>query len=152
MIWSNWVLLFIPVAWFLQNCIHEFSHLLVGWIVEGRKPLGFWPYPHFYKGRFYFARYRSQDLTQIDLKAIGVRYSAPFYAGLLWMAICLFSSLFMSEELKIFCMPFVLAGLVDSLFFWFTYFWGSELSDGKCYKYTKNLRYRYKKNLKEANK
>jgi hypothetical protein len=146
MVWNYWVLAFIPVAWFLQNCIHEFSHLLVGWKLEGRKPLGFWPYPHRYKGRLYFARYELEEIPRIDLEVISLRYSAPFYAGLTWMAICLFASLLFPDNLKLFCAPFVLAGLVDALFFWWTYFWGSELSDGKLFKYAKRLQKKGGKN------
>ncbi len=148
MIWNNWVLAFIPVAWFVQNCIHESSHLLMGWWVEGRKPLGFWPYPHRYKGRWYFARYQSGKPKYVDI-FIGHRHIAPFFYAWIWMLIGILVMNFMPGELKIFCLPFIIAGLGDALFFWYTYFWGSVPSDGKRYRLVNLLRKeRVRKNRK----
>lgn len=136
--WNNWVLVFIPVAWFVQNCIHEFSHLLVSRISEGREMLGFWPYPHYYEGRFYFARCNSGEPICRDF--YGSRYIAPFYFGLLWATIGIITMTFIAEDLKIFCLPFILAGLIDALFFWYTYFFGSGISDGKLYRLANRIR------------
>jgi hypothetical protein len=90
----------LAVAWLVQNLVHEGSHLLAGWIFEGRKPL-----------------------------------IAPFYAGLIWVTAWLFAAVLVPERLWPYCMPFALCGLVDALFFWWGYYWGSPQSDGQRYRH-----------------
>ena len=131
--WSWLILLLIPIAWIVQNTIHEASHLLVGWWREGRKPIALIPYPHKYNGLFYFARYTCsagskkdpEDLTDI----------APFWAGFIWLDLqaCL---MYLTDSF--WPLPFAVAGLIDALFFWWGYFWGSSSCDGKRYRHRMN--------------
>lgn len=132
MIFSWWVIAFVPIAWFVQNCIHELSHLIVGWFREGMKPLGFYPYPHRHNGTTYFARYRCTNSTRHDEK--GYRHIAPFYFGLAWALITLIVFCFLSKDYRIFVLPFTVCGLVDAGFFWWGYKWGSYKCDGKKYR------------------
>jgi hypothetical protein len=120
------------IAWLVQNTIHEVSHLLAGWIFEGRKPLGLWPYPHRYQGRWYFARYRSGPAKRSDPTA--TRHIVPFYAGLIWITVSLFAAVLLPEHLWLYCMPFTLCATVDALFFWWGFYWGSPESDGQRYR------------------
>jgi hypothetical protein len=77
----EWIIfvLMIPVLWFLQNFIHEGSHLLAGWIVEGRKPLKLIPWPHKFAYRFYFARYECGFATKDG--PVLYRHAAPYIVG-----------------------------------------------------------------------
>jgi len=130
---SWYVFLTIPVAWFMQNLMHELSHLLVGWIVEGRKPLGVYPYPHRYRSRFYFSRYISGEAS--EFASPKPRHIAPFFAGLFWFFLMSLVVYLVPTEWKIFFIIFPLVGLIDAGFFWYTYFCGSPESDGQRFKY-----------------
>jgi len=134
MTWNWWVLVVVPVAWFLQNCLHELSHLVVGWLSEGRKPLGFWPYPHKHEGRFYFARFSSGPPSDLNFdwrKKHRLVFIAPFLVGAVWVASSLVAFLMLSPHHRVFALPTAATGLVDALWFWRGYFWGSDRCDGK---------------------
>jgi hypothetical protein len=137
--WNWWAFAVVPVAWFLQNCVHELSHLLVGWIWEGRKPLGFWPYPHKHNRKWYFARCLSGAPTKTG-RSPKPRYIAPFYAGLLWSAFWTFILLLVaSPNWRIFLVPAVATGLVDAGWWWRGFFWGKPYCDGKRWRYADNI-------------
>lgn len=133
----NW-LLFILIciaAYFVQNCIHELSHLFAWNMLEGRKPVKFVPYPHKYRGRWMFARCQAgpkQYFTDIPWFV----YIVPFWSAIIWFFIwglCFFQMLGYYEHVWYF-IPFMVCGLLDALFFWYTYLFGSDRSDGKRYK------------------
>ncbi len=132
MIWSWWALLALPVAWFIQNCLHELSHFVFAWRVEGLKPLGFWPYPHFYDDRFWFARYKVDGGG--EKREHRWRNITPFWSGFFYTVSFSIMLVLAKEENRIFILPFIIANVVDALFFWWGYIWGSELSDGKRFK------------------
>lgn len=124
-----WLLLIIPIAWFVQNCIHEGSHLLFGWLEEGRKPLEFKPWPHRFEGRFYFARYAMGEATKDGLTCICIRHAAPVLVNSIY--ITLMSVL---TVLHMVFAIFVLCTLVDLAFWVYGFYWGSELSDGQRFR------------------
>lgn len=130
--WTWWVLLAIPVAWFLQLVVHEASHLLVGWVDERLKPVGFYPYPHVHEGKFYFARYTAVPTTDYDSGRTGKpRHIAPFYAGLVVLLISVVLFLFLNPQARLWAMPTAMCGLGDAIWFWRGYLWGSPRCDGK---------------------
>jgi hypothetical protein len=137
--WNWWALAVIPVAWFLQNIIHEGGHLFVAW-ENGWKVKGFWPYPHKWNGRWYFARCQWSRMGPSSgwnavLKKVCI---SPFFTGLMWAVLCSLAIVLVPSWLRIFGIPFVIAGLFDAGFFWWGYFWGSEMSDGRRYRYRVN--------------
>ena len=127
---NPWIIALICIipAWAIQNALHEASHLFFAWWCQGRKPLGFWPYPHLHDGRFYFARCRWGRQMHPGLEY--PIYIAPFIMAAIWM--------FCTAILGLLLHPLFFAGtltaLVDALWFWRGYFWGTEFSDGKRYK------------------
>jgi len=132
--WSWWVLLAIPAAWFIQNCVHETSHLIVGYIHEGRKPLGMYPYPHKHNNKWYFARCRMGPATIKRSGPYLPRYIAPFYAGLIVSSISFLIMSFLPQLHKIFALPSAICGLVDAFWFWRGYIWGPDRTDGRKWK------------------
>lgn len=141
MTWNWWVLAVVPVAWFVQNCVHELSHLIVG-LFQGLKPTGFYPYPHKHNGKWFFARYTFEypdNLTPIQINKLtrihNPRYISPFYAGLIWCGLFVGIILLVPSSWRIFFVPFVACGLVDALWFWRGYFWGREGNDGQRWRY-----------------
>lgn len=127
---NEWLLALIALlpAWILQNALHESSHLLVGWIVEGRKPTGLYFWPHTHYGQFYFSRYTSGVATKSGSPT--PRFIAPFWAATGWAAL----SLSLGFVIHVLFFAFTLAALVDALWFWRGYFYGSLLCDGKRYR------------------
>lgn len=122
-----WLLLVVPVAWFIQNCIHEGSHLFFGWLIEGRKPLEFKPWPHMYERRFYFARCTGGPATKDGFPHI--RHAGPILVNGPYMML--------TSGLMILHIAFgilTLCALVDTLFWLYGFFWGSEFSDGKRFR------------------
>lgn len=140
MTWSWWVLLCVPVAWLVQNCLHELSHLLVG-LFQGLKPSGYYPYPHKHEGRFYFSRYSfdysSLKPYQLDgfIRPHNPRHIAPFFAGMLWSGVFVGLMFLVPVTYRIFLLPFAVFGLIDALWFWRGFFWGGEFCDGKRWRY-----------------
>ena len=132
--WSWWVLAFVPGVWLLQNIYHEGSHLLSVWIHYRLKPLAFWPFPHKHEGRWYLARYvHEQSVTPTPEV-----YIAPLLFNLFYTAgIIIGAAIILSIKLAdptIFLIPFILAPIIDILFWIYGYLWGSPLTDGKKYK------------------
>jgi len=127
MFWNIWVLILIPVAWFLQNCIHEGSHILFGWLDEGIKPLGFYPYPHIHDGQFYFARYTYIAFPIPDEPHL-IRHIAPIITN---VGMLLFGAFTLFLTKSIWILPFMVCALMDALWWIYGYIWGSEKKDGK---------------------
>lgn len=114
----NWyiVLALFPIAWFLQNVLHEASHLLLGWLVEGRVPRSLKPWPHRRGGRFYFASYDCGEATKTGGAAW--RHAAPMFMCGLEIVVCvalLFAGLGQS-----WLWPFAVCAFVDA----YTWLWG----------------------------
>ena len=127
-----WLFLTIPLAWILQNIIHELSHLLVGKIIEGRrmKKLIFWP--HKYEGRLYFARYESGYATKKASEK--ARHLAPALTAsiLSFLYACIIAML--SPILKIVIAPFFIACLIDIIIWFKGYYQNKLYTDGYYYR------------------
>jgi hypothetical protein len=131
--WNWWAIAVVPVAWFLQNCIHELSHLLVGWVWNGRKPLGFYPYPHKHDGKWYFARCTWGPST--NDRSPRPALIAPFFAGMIWATLWTVILLTVaSESWRIFLVPPAATGLVDAAWWWRGYLWGRPGCDGQLWR------------------
>ena len=132
--WSWWVLALIPVAWFFQNCVHEFSHLAVAYATQGRRPTGFYPFYHKHEGIWYFARY-SSGVQRWGGLSLAPTLIAPFFGGIAVTTTALILKIHVVQpEHMIFLVPFSLAGFIDSLWFIRGVFWGSIRTDGKRFK------------------
>ncbi len=141
MIWTWYVLCVLPVAWFLQLCVHEASHLFAGWYFEGLTPTGFYPYPHKHEGRWYFARYTMGPprVPGWDVEAWGeyqspfpnVRHIAPVWGASIVLLGSVLAVLLVEPDRSVWCLPTLVCSIVDIFFFWYSYFFGSEQSDGK---------------------
>lgn len=129
------LLLLIPtiiLSWFIQNCIHELSHLAAAWLIDERLPYGFYPYPHKYKEKFYFARYRVWPGPTKLSKWVHI---APcIAAGVETFIILILLGLLSFPWWSIFLFPLLIAAQVDAIWFWRGYFWGSKNCDGKQWK------------------
>jgi hypothetical protein len=133
MTWTWWVLALVPVAWLVQNMLHEGSHLLWGW-VQGLKPLGFWPYPHKHNGKFYFARCRMEPDPEPHLKA-NPRHIAPFLTGASLVVILAILLFVVPRGARIWMLPFIATNLVDAFWFWRGYLWSKNpWNDGQRWK------------------
>jgi hypothetical protein len=133
-----WWLLAIEILffWFIQNCIHDLAHLAAGAYYEGRMPKVFKPWPHVYRGRFHFARYHAGPARYKTDKPWMFNIM-PFWFGLLWASVWWFGfcvAIYKSCAWAFYLLPPVACGLVDALFFWWTYLFGSAESDGKKYR------------------
>ncbi len=126
MIWNWYVLTLIPVAWFLQLCLHEGSHALIGW-ANANRLTGFYPYPHKHMGRWFHGRVMFEMYYPMPAEF----YIAPFFVSGIVLVCSVFMLFLFPVEWKLWVLPFGVAALVDALFFWYTYFFGSDLSDGK---------------------
>jgi hypothetical protein len=138
--WTWWILLLIIPSWFLRNCYHELSHLIVGRLHEKRDIKGFWPWPHCFNGRFYFSRYRlGWPKKGLSLKALNSnhwpRHIAPFYADLLLLVALGAAMILSSPVARPWFLPPMGAAVIDAFWFWRGYFWGSEGCDGKRWRY-----------------
>ena len=114
-------------AWFIQNCIHEASHLFFAWKAQGRRAIGFWPYPHIHGDHFFFARCRWGEKTKDGHK--GWIFIAPFIFASVWLVINIFLSFF-----HLLFLAFSVVALIDALWFWRGYFFGTKKSDGKRFR------------------
>ena len=131
--WNWWVLTLIPVAWLLQNCVHEGSHLIVALLTQGRKPTGFYPYPHMHAGRFHFARFTC-GVQRWGNISFAPTLIAPFFAGILMLITMLGIKPLFAPEHQIFLAPFGVAGFIDAAWWLRGMRWGSEGCDGKRFK------------------
>lgn len=139
-----WFILIIPLAWFLQNCIHEASHFFAAKIYLKAKLVKFILWPCKYKGRFHFARVEYSYLKNKEIPNFEYYYRlsridiAPacidsFLIGLVGTFILINITIF-NNLLVLYLLPFLVCHIIDELFFWYTYFWGSINSDGQSYK------------------
>jgi hypothetical protein len=110
----NWYLLagLFLVAWFMQNVLHELSHLVIGWVVEGRKPKKLIPWPHKFEGKFYFARYECGPATKLLGEATW-RHAAPLLMACFEMAMCLILSQVGTPQ--VWFIPVSAVAVIDSL-------------------------------------
>jgi hypothetical protein len=103
------------VAWFLQNIIHEGSHLLAGWIFEGRKPLKMIPWPSIRGGKFYFAYYKCGPRTKEG--SAQWRHIAPLFTS--WILSPLFLILLVITKNPYF-IPFLICSVGNQV----NWMWG----------------------------
>lgn len=131
--WSVYVVLF--AAWFWQNAVHELSHLIAAWRYHRAKPLGFYPYPHKYKGRFYFARYECEPFP---LPGHPWVHAAPVVGALVQYLVVAWALLFLEfcevGDLWWYWAVLTLCPIVDMLWWVRSYYWGSPESDGWRFK------------------
>lgn len=138
---TDWqiVLSLILPAWFLQNCIHEGSHILIAHLL-GWKILEFKPYPHKHRGRFYFARYSADSSTGWKPKYIPrfhALYGAPFSAAVYWILLLVGVKYVLGIfdiNVSVYFAPFILVALVDMIWWIRGLLFGSEVSDGQRWK------------------
>jgi hypothetical protein len=130
-------------AWFLENAIHEGSHLLMAYNKRGWPPVEYKPYPCKVDGRWYFAYCRYDNTKETAKKGEASEiHIAPFYAGLAWACLWLTPVAILAgtgnwQWWSWYFLAPIVTGVVDALFFWWGYFWGSKFTDGKKYKYLK---------------
>lgn len=135
MTWNWWVLLVLPFAWFVQNCLHEGSHALAGWAQEGIKTVGFYPWPHMYQGHFYFARYL-YEAPKAPEPPHRFRFIAPLVTALTLMAtlvVLMFTVVPLQH--RIWLVPSAACGLGDALWWLESYLWGNPQRDGQLWKH-----------------
>ena len=122
------ILALFPVAWFLQNLIHEGSHLLVGWLVEGRKPTKMIPWPSIRSGRLYFGYYEMGKATKRGSPLW--RHVAPLFSS--WILMTIFIELLTSTGNFMFA-PFFICALVDYSVWMFGYIVEKDGTDGQAF-------------------
>jgi hypothetical protein len=130
--WHWWWLVFIPLAWIWQNGVHELSHLWMAWYKKGRKPIGWYPYPHIHNGKFFFARSASGPATKPG--STRMVYIAPFLFGIVLTWIYAAVMVLAWPNLWFLFGLMSLFAFIDSMFFWWTFFLGSPMSDGKMFR------------------
>lgn len=130
--WNWWALITIFSAAWVQLVIHETSHIVVGWFRNGHKPTKMIPWPSFKDGRFCFARF--EYIVGPKKDPASAMLIAPMWAGLGWCLINTLLTIWAPAHVRIVILPFAVSGLVDCLWFWRGYFWGTEFCDGKRWK------------------
>lgn len=130
--WPHWTVYIVLLGvWLWQNCVHELSHLLAIWHYHGKRPRGFYPYPHKHGGRFYFARFRCDPYRVPGHPLV---YAAPLLGAAIQLGLAVvFISLFF-REYTWHSLVVMLVPVVDAMWWCRGYFWGTEKSDGKRYK------------------
>lgn len=123
------IYLIIVLAWFLQNVIHELSHLIAGKVFEGREFKKLIPFPHMHNGKFYFARYENGPATKNGNPKL--RHIAPLITGIVLFLV--FVILFITTQ-SIFMLPFAVCSLVDCCVWLFGYVFNRPLTDGFFFK------------------
>ncbi len=119
----------ILLAWFFQNNLHEFSHLLVGKIVEGRKFIKLIPWPHKFGGKFYFARYESGPATKSGSPKF--RHIAPVMGA---ASLFFIATLVLIITHKLFVVAFIVCPIVDICFWMYGYLFNRPTTDGFRFK------------------
>lgn len=135
-----WLIGVTLVSWLVQNALHEGSHVLMGYLIEGRKPEVFRPFPGYLHGRFVFAYYQMGRAEKTGSAA--PRHLAPFVAGILWaLTWAGLGGAQIAAERPWGVLLFVPAvcGLIDALFWGWGYLWGSKDCDGKRYREIRRL-------------
>jgi hypothetical protein len=130
------------IAWFVQNCLHEASHLIMAWKVERRHPISFKPYPHYEKRIrkwvFSFCEYGSPLFNSKEEYEI---YSAPLWMNtwstdVCFLAIIILAIFNVGREWELYVLLFIWCSAIDSLVWLWTFWWGSPTSDGQQYRKT----------------
>lgn len=123
----------LPVAWVVQNVIHEGSHLFIAAVRYGLKPKALVPVPHKHAGRWYFARCEFEPTAE-PIPGVWV---APVQFALVWIVVLSVLSVvlvFTGNSAIIWIIPFALAAYIDIIFWLRGKRWGSKLCDGKRWK------------------
>ena len=128
MLWVILALLFL-VAWFLQNVVHESSHLLAGWLVEGRKPTKMIVWPTIRKGKLYFAYYECGKATKSGSPKW--RFIAPLLSS--WILMSIFVSIILLTG-SIYVLPFFICSSVDYCVWGFGYTFKRPGTDGLAFR------------------
>jgi len=129
----EWIifLALLPLAYFVELCLHEGSHLLAAMWHQKLVPLGFYPYPHFHNGKFYFARYSVVPPTTPDPPHT-LRHITPVIVGGLQVIVTgLLQTFIGGWWAAAFLLPFFLMGLGEILWWLRGYYWGTPTCDGK---------------------
>lgn len=124
------IIIFVIGFYFVQNIIHEASHLLAAKIICGYKPVDLIPWPHKKENKFYFSRCEYVPTFPRHNKEYSI-HGSPVIAGMLFFIIYAFLSIFS----LLFLIP-MMYSLIDVLFWGCGYLFGSKYSDGKKYKNT----------------
>ena len=127
------------VGWVWQNCVHELSHLIAVWRYEKKRPTGFYPYPHTHNGKFYFARFRCEPYASPGHHMI---HAAPVLGGsiqLLCVQVVSVLGVFLGPESFLEMLLYLriilsVIPLVDIAWWWRSYRWGREGSDGQRFR------------------
>lgn len=127
-----------PVFWFIQNVIHEYSHLSTAKLF-GAKMIKFIPWPTKQLYKWYFA-YSEWKATKYITKENRIRiYKAPLIANKLqfllyfFLAAISFKTPYGEEYWWVFLYLSIFP-LVDFLTWTYGYYYGSETSDGQIVK------------------
>lgn len=134
------VTLVVFTSWFVQNCLHEGSHLLFAYLLRGWKPREFCPYPHKHNGRWYFARCRyTRPIRQPIPEWIHIAPAiAGWWWGCTWSIIASVTWWFGGYGWYLAFIPAGM-GFFEIVWFWIGYMWGSDMSDGKRFRKTSGL-------------
>jgi hypothetical protein len=127
-----WIILIglMLTAWFLQNILHETSHLVMGYFVEGRRPTLLIPWPHIFRGRLYFSRYDSGPATKLG--SAFFRHSSPIYICFIQnITINILYWFILPAKTSIYLMPFLIAFVVDTLVWLWGYYMRRPGTDGE---------------------
>lgn len=136
--WLHWTLIPTLLAgWFWQNCVHELSHLLFIWILHSKKPKGFYPYPHKYEGRFYFARYRCEPYQYPGHPFV---HAAPLFGASAQALLVVFAYFFFPWDTWPYFATLLLCPAVDVLWWYRGFWWGRQGTDGQRYIASKAIR------------
>ncbi len=133
----TWIILGVLtlVAWFLQNVIHEGSHALTVKFALMGKVTSFKPWPNKHNDKWKFASMGWDKTKPIEPISMDAFYTAPVSFAIVWIGVLGIITMIIPT---IWMIPFILAPIVDILFWIRGYFWGSNLCDGKQYKYWRN--------------
>ena len=141
----------VPVAWIMQNAVHECSHLLTAkitirakliymWLLprwmntetgENKRwwPWSFWKKPWLNKTRFIFARVSWE--SEKDPPHPKMIHFAPNFGSAIIFLLSLLIFLLLPTPYRVFTLPWVVCPLVDLGNGWRGYFWGNKYSDGQ---------------------
>jgi len=128
-----WFFYMLPIAWLFQNTVHEVSHLFFALRRHNRTPLGLWPYPHRYNGRFYFARC-AWDGGPIEGKR-DIVWVAPLVGAALVGVLAALAVLAQPQSVANGALAFTVCAMIDAIWWFRGYLWGSRSSDGKRWRY-----------------
>ncbi len=130
----DWTVLPVAIAaWLFQNFTHEAGHVFFA-KRKGCQDTKIYPYPHLFKGKFYFARaYWKQPFMKWDKKEMV--WLSPIITSTLVILAATFIMFAVPERFHIYLLCFVVAGAVDHLWWIRGFFFGTDSSDGKRWRY-----------------